>query len=328
MADAWFDGIRQVHELQTDRDDAAVVALWAAATDARREGTGLDRRVHEPAGSALRRPGAFGVGVFEADGLISMAVGLPAVDDDGRGTRVIPGLMHISTVATEPHRWGEGLGRRVVKAILAHGVRRGYARTQLWTHASNPISRHLYESLGFTWSGRAKADDYGEEIVHYTRELTADPVQPRAAARLLCLDAEDRLLLLQWRDPSDGHVLWEPPGGGLEPGEDAHTAVLREWAEETGLPSPTLQGEPVLVARDRLWLGDRHVGDESFFLGHASSAGNPDVSGHTEIEQASYLGHRWIPWQELDDLDGADEPEVLAVLRRLAPEGPWALRQP
>jgi len=234
--------------------------------------------------------------------------------------------MHISSVATVPGRWGEGLGRQAVRAILAQGVRRGYARSQLWTHARNDISRHLYESLGFTWSRRTKIDDFGEEIVHYTRELTAEPVAPRSAARLLCLDAEDRVLLLQWRDPFDGHELWEPPGGGLEPGEDDEAAVLREWVEETGLPAPELEVEPVLVARDRLWLGDRYVGDEAFFLGRAASAGDPDVSGHTEIEQVSYLGHRWIPWRQLDELAGSDEPDVLAVLRRLNPDGPWAVR--
>ncbi len=327
MADARFDGIRQVHELIADRDDEALVALWAAANEARRQQIRLNR-LREEAGSALGRPGAFGVGVFEGHALLSMAVALPAVDDDGRGRRVMPGLMHISSVATEPARWGEGHGRRVVNAILARGIRHGFARAQLWTHSSNPISRHLYESLGFTWSGRAKPDDFGEEIVHYTRELTAEPVAPRAAARMLGVDAEDRVLLLQWRDPYDGHVLWEPPGGGLEPGEDADAAVLREWAEETGLPSPAVQGEPVLVARDRLWMGDRHLVDESFFLGRVEVADTPEVSGHTEIEQASYLGHRWIPWQQLGELDGADEPDVLAVLRRLAPEGPWAADRP
>ncbi len=327
MTDARFDGIRRVQELQADRDDEAMVRLWAAATDARREQTGL-ARLNEHAGSALQRPGAFGVGVIEDGQLVSAAVAMPALDDDGRGTRITPGLMHISSVATMPGRWGEGSGRSVVNAILVQGIRRGYARSQLWTHAGNVISRHLYEAVGFAWSGRTKVDDFGEEIVHYIRELTAEPVAPRAAARLFCLDADDRVLLMQWRDPVDGHVFWDPPGGGVEPGESARDAVLREWVEETGLPVPALQGEPVLVARDRLWLGDRYVGDESFFLGRAAAVGDPDLSGHTEMEQASYLGHRWVRWQQLGDLDGADEPDVLALLRRLAPEGPWAVDRP
>ncbi|WP_323375897.1 NUDIX hydrolase [Streptomyces alkaliterrae] len=57
----------------------------------------------------------------------------------------------------------------------------------------------------------------------------------RPAARVICLDADYRLLLLHWRDPKEGTWLWEPPGGGLEPGETPLTAARRELVEETGL---------------------------------------------------------------------------------------------
>ncbi|BCJ49225.1 hypothetical protein Asp14428_07000 [Actinoplanes sp. NBRC 14428] len=40
---------------------------------------------------------------------------------------------------------------------------------------------------------------------------------------------------MHWRDPLDGHDVWEPPGGGLDPGEDHLRAARRELAEETGL---------------------------------------------------------------------------------------------
>jgi 8-oxo-dGTP pyrophosphatase MutT (NUDIX family) len=38
----------------------------------------------------------------------------------------------------------------------------------------------------------------------------------RPAVRIICLDSAERVLLLHWRDPFDGRVLWEPPGGGVE----------------------------------------------------------------------------------------------------------------
>ena len=38
----------------------------------------------------------------------------------------------------------------------------------------------------------------------------------RASVRVVCLDSSARVLLLQWRDPSNGELLWEPPGGGIE----------------------------------------------------------------------------------------------------------------
>ncbi|WP_455568875.1 NUDIX domain-containing protein [Streptomyces inhibens] len=52
----------------------------------------------------------------------------------------------------------------------------------------------------------------------------------RPAARVICLDAAHRLLLLHWRDPFDGTWLWEPPGGGIEPGETTPGSRGRIWA--------------------------------------------------------------------------------------------------
>jgi 8-oxo-dGTP pyrophosphatase MutT (NUDIX family)/RimJ/RimL family protein N-acetyltransferase len=316
-------GRGHVRILRAGHDDDVVATLWEAATDVRREQTGLNR-LHERTSSVLQRPGCFGVGIFEDDDLVSLAVAMPGNEDNGGSSRPIPGLMHISSVASKPGRWAEGLGRRAVNAVTTLGKRHGFARAQLWTHASNPISRHLYESMGFRHSGRTMLDDFGEEIVHYIVELDADPVAPRPAARLICLDAGDRVLLLNWRDPYDGFELWEPPGGGIEAGETPDVTVLREWTEETGLPEPELVREPVLVGRDLFWLGERYVCDEHFFLGRAASAGVPDVSGQTEIEQAAYLGHRWVPWQEIADLDSNDQPDIVSVLVRLAPDGPWS----
>jgi 8-oxo-dGTP pyrophosphatase MutT (NUDIX family) len=38
-------------------------------------------------------------------------------------------------------------------------------------------------------------------------------------------------------------VIWAPPGGGLEPGETPHEAVLRELIEEVGY-EVTLDADP------------------------------------------------------------------------------------
>ena len=316
-------GMAQVRQLDASYD-AALAALWSAATDARRTALGLGKSLAaSPAGSALGRDGAFGVGIVHGGELMSAAVALPARDLDGRSARPVPGLAHISMVATRPDAWRGGYGRQVVRAVLTAAQRRGYARAQLWTHATNVGARHLYQALGFQRSGRAMRDDDGEEILHFIRELPAEPVAPRPAARLLCCDADDRVLLLSWRDPHDGYELWEPPGGGLEPGESPREAALREWAEETGLAVPRLAGEPVVVGRDLLWRGERHVGDETFFFGRVTSAGVPDLSSQTDLERDCYLGHQWVPWQRLGDLAGADQPDVLTLLRLLAPDGPW-----
>jgi len=301
--------------------------LWQAATEARRRNLGLDNLT--PAeGSVLDRPGAFGVGAFDGVVLVSAAVALPALTDDGRGAGAVAGLAHVSSAATDPRRWGQGLGRRVMRGVELQAMRRGYARAQLWTHATNPASRHLYESLGYRLTGRAKQDDYGEDIVHYARELTAQVHTPRPAARMICLDPEGRVLLLRWRDPSDGHILWEPPGGGVEAGESVSDTALREWAEETGLPAPDLAGAQTTVARDLLWNGSRYVADEHFLLAHVRSAGCPDTSSQTELEAGCYLGHQWVRLSELDSLDDPVEPELMPVLLRLDPLGSVGRAQP
>jgi 8-oxo-dGTP pyrophosphatase MutT (NUDIX family) len=58
----------------------------------------------------------------------------------------------------------------------------------------------------------------------------------RPAARVLLIDARDRLLLFRSVPQMfDGEAFWFPPGGGLNPGETYEQAALRELREETGI---------------------------------------------------------------------------------------------
>lgn len=314
----------RVDELSSSHE-AVLALLWRAATDTRRAHAGLELiQPLEGATSALSRPGAFGVGVFDDVQLVAAAVAMPARGDAGCSSRRVPGLVHVSSVATHPTRWREGWGAVVTKAILSQAMRRGYARAQLWTYARSPTARRLYERLGFAVSGLQKTDDRGEDVVHYVADLVAPLHVPRRAARVLCCDPTGRVLLMHWRDPYDGHHLWEPPGGGIEAGETAPEAAVREWTEETGLAVPDLVEAPTDVVRDLFWAGHRYVTSEQFFLARASYAGVPDTRGQTAVERDCYLGHTWVSWQDLDDLEGPVEPDLLPVLRRLDPDGPWA----
>lgn len=45
----------------------------------------------------------------------------------------------------------------------------------------------------------------------------------------------DRLLLVQLKSPITDQLIWIPPGGGMEFGEDIKSTVKRELREETGL---------------------------------------------------------------------------------------------
>ncbi|MGP4086636.1 GNAT family N-acetyltransferase [Streptomyces sp. KR55] len=98
--------------------------------------------------------------------LVGLAAGMSGREEGGAG-QTIPGLCHISMVAVHPEYWGKGLGKRLIRALLADGRNRGYDRFQLFTHADNARARRLYEGLGFTFTGQTAVSDEGENIVHY-----------------------------------------------------------------------------------------------------------------------------------------------------------------
>ncbi|MFJ9980697.1 NUDIX hydrolase [Streptomyces cyaneofuscatus] len=150
----------------------------------------------------------------------------------------------------------------------------------------------------------------------------------RPAARVICLDAAHRLLLLRWRDPFDGTRLWEPPGGGIEPGETPLAAARRELAEETGLDPAAVLDRSVPVDRDVQWNGKRYIGTEHFFTARFADE-QPSLvrTGLLPDEQVNLYTYAWIEWSDLSSLaDPVEPPRLLAVLGALLPGGPWGDR--
>jgi ADP-ribose pyrophosphatase YjhB (NUDIX family) len=153
-------------------------------------------------------------------------------------------------------------------------------------------------------------------------------VVDRAAARIVLLDPEDRILLQEMRvDESDPRNTWITPGGALAPGETHRQAALRELREEVGQAMVAL-GPCVWVREHEFeFRGIRYRQRERFFLARTESSAI-DTSGMEPIEVEIVMGHRW--WR-LHEIEGAREtvfaPRLMAqflapLIERRIPERP------
>jgi 8-oxo-dGTP pyrophosphatase MutT (NUDIX family) len=145
-----------------------------------------------------------------------------------------------------------------------------------------------------------------------------DGVLHRRAARVICLDDRERILLLSWRDPCTGEVLWEPPGGGLERGESDLEAAQRELHEETGLRGSLDDSWAVEVKRDFCWNGKRFVGPERFYGLDVGQAIAAQPACLTETETGALLGSSWFSSDEIKALrERVEPPDLPAVVSAL-----------
>ncbi|WP_436496973.1 NUDIX domain-containing protein [Actinokineospora sp. HUAS TT18] len=144
-----------------------------------------------------------------------------------------------------------------------------------------------------------------------------DPWRPgKVAVRVVCVDGRGRILLLKWRGPAADY--WEPPGGGVDPGETLEVAARREFHEETGLPGTAVVGDGVEVSRDFAWFGEPRPRVERFFLARVDTATPTAPVSLSDWEVGKYVDHLWIHPDDLGEADAHVEPPDLArVVREL-----------
>lgn len=176
-------------------------------------------------------------------------------------------------------------------------------------------------------------------------ELGPDGLPFREAARVILFDARGRVLLVRGHDPHEPErSWWFTVGGGIEAGESAAEAAIREVAEETGLalPAASLVG-PVARRRSVFDFAARLVRQhEVFFVAYLEDApaiGELHRRGWTAIEHEFMDEIAWWRAEELTQVAIEVFPVGLVDLlywladgwdgveRDLGYEGPSALRR-
>jgi 8-oxo-dGTP pyrophosphatase MutT (NUDIX family) len=134
-------------------------------------------------------------------------------------------------------------------------------------------------------------------------------------------------LMLADTDPGlPGTRWWVTPGGGIDPGESALDAAVREVAEETGLVvEPARLRGPVAVRTVVHGYSDQVLSQvETFFVLLVEEPFDVTPAGLTPDEQLTLDGSGWLPLDDLASVSDPVWPSNLADLVALAARpGEW-----
>ena len=143
----------------------------------------------------------------------------------------------------------------------------------------------------------------------------------REAARVVLLDRDGRVLLIEAHDPADRTKppWWEIPGGGIDPSESSDEAARRELEEETGITDAEI-GPCVWVQHSVFSFGgfnfDQH---ERIHVAWCELVDLADVRprGLEALEVLAFGAPRWWP---LDELLGSEARVLPHRLREFLPD--------
>jgi 8-oxo-dGTP pyrophosphatase MutT (NUDIX family) len=132
----------------------------------------------------------------------------------------------------------------------------------------------------------------------------------RHSVRIVLIDSRSRMLAFRTREYSrpEYGLWWELPGGGIEPGETAAQAAVRELYEETGIAVDESEVRPPNWVRSSTYVkrGTRRLQHEVVVLIRLDRPG-PDLDTSRQLpdELEDYVDYAWLP---VDSVIGSTEP--------------------
>ncbi len=134
----------------------------------------------------------------------------------------------------------------------------------------------------------------------------------RDAARVILVDARDRIFLHHIVVPGRGIPVWITPGGGVNEGESYHDAAVRELWEETSIRVTDL-GAPVWKRRHVFDMNDVcYEAIERYFLLRVDRE-DPQPAAFEELEASCYIGAAWWTVPAIEDSTETFAPRTLAT---------------